>query len=136
MSSGCNLPGALEVLRSMPLSAVRLGTVIAQLLLHIPELVWEHLDPPIDFRNPVFNETSSLSFVRAVGLLVVKMRRVHSTHNALPDWHAGDHQERRRQLHYVGVMSATIEAAYNHCVLEAFEDKLMVWTEKETQWFN
>lgn len=136
MSSACNLPEALEVLRSMPLSAFRLGAAIAQLLLHIPELVWEHLDHPIDVPNPVSNKMSFPSFVCAIDLLIVKMRRVHSTHNALPDWHASDHQERRRQLHYVRAMSATIEAAYKYCVLETFEDRLLGWTEKETQWFN
>lgn len=136
MSSDCNLPEALEVLRSMPLSAFRLGAAIAQLLLHIPELVWEHLDHPIDFHNPVSNKVGFPAFADAIAQLVVKIRRMHSTHNALLDWHTSDYKERRRQLHYVRGLNATVEAAYKYCVLEAFEDRFLSWSEKETQWFN
>lgn len=136
MSSDCNLPEALEILRSRPLSAFRLGAAIAQLLLHIPGLVWEHLDHPIDFCNPVTNKTGFPAFDGGIDQLIVKMRRMHGTHNALADWHFSSDKERRRQLHYVRGMNAMIEAAYKYCVLEAFEDRFLGWSEKETQWFN
>ena len=136
MSSDCNLPEALEDLRSMPLSAFRLGVAIAQLLLHIPGLVWEHLDHPVDFNKPVSNRVSFPAFAGAINQLIVRVRRMHRTHNALPDWHTSKPKERRRQLHYVRGVNATMEAAYKYCVLEVFEDRFLGWSEKETQWFN
>lgn len=136
MSMDCNLPEALEVLCSMPMSAFRLGATIAQLLLHIPGRVWGHLDHSIDFHNPISNKVGFPAFVGAIDQLIIRAREMHGTHNALPDWHTSDHVERRGQLHYVRGVIATIEAGYKCCALEAFEDRFLGWSEKETQWFN
>jgi hypothetical protein len=136
MSSDCSLPEAIEAIRSMRLSAFRLGAVVGQLLLYIPELVWEHLDHSIGFHSPISDKICFPAFVGAIDQLIAKIRNLNGTHNALPNWHTSDRRERRRQLHYVKGVNATMEAAYKYCVLEVFEDMFLGWSEKETQWFN
>ncbi|KAF1927381.1 uncharacterized protein M421DRAFT_93247 [Didymella exigua CBS 183.55] len=133
MSRDSNLLEALEALRSMPLSAYELGPGIAQLLLHIPELIWRHLDHPVNFRNLVSGNLRFPAFVGAVDELIKRLRNLTGTHNALPNWQISDREERRRQLRYVRGASATIEAAYKYCMIEVFEDRFLGWSEKETQ---
>lgn len=109
MPSDNSLPEVLKALRSQPLSSFRLGVCIARLLLHIPELVWVHLDHPTNFNNPIPDKLRyAPAFVGAVDQLIVKLRSSDSTHNALPDWQTGDRKERRRQVRYVKGMSATV----------------------------
>lgn len=108
MSSGCDLLDTLELLRLMPLPAFRLGAAVAQLLSHIPGLVWQHLDHPVGSHSPVVDQVGFPAFVGAINQLIVRIRRRHGTHSALPTWHTSDYTERHRQFNYVGSMNVTI----------------------------